>query len=408
MMEKRKPLSGVRVIEMGNAVAGPSCGKILSDWGAEVIKVESGKGDTWRVYGRIVNVPCTAEENPLFDMFNGGKKCVSIDLNSDAGRAVMDRLVSGSDVLLTSFREKAMIKQGLGYEALHKKYPRLIYAILTGYGDEGPKKDDPGYDLVAFWGITGFLTDQGIATPGSYPILPPGGIGDITAGSMLYGAIVSALYAREKTGEGDRVTVSLYGAALHVMSVIATVTQDRFKAPYPRTRQQTTPYMNPYKCADGEWLQISIMDYAKDFKNFMNIVGLHEYAEDPRFATVAGCRENRVELIERLEEQFLKKDSAEWSKQLSEVGIVNDRLGHYREIQHSEQAWANGYAVEHTSPNGAKCMIIRPAIKADSVDAAAPQVAGVVGKDTSDVLSGLGYSQSEIDALIKSGAVKQG
>ncbi len=406
-MEERRPLSGVRIIEMGNAVAGPSCGKLLADWGAEVIKVESSYGDTWRVYGRIVNVPCTAEENPLFDMFNGGKKCVSLDLNTEGGQRVMQRLLESSDVLLTSFREKAMKKQGLDYASLKEKYPRLIYAILTGYGDKGPKKDDPGYDLVAFWGITGFLADQGIVTPGSYPILPPGGIGDITASVMLYGAIVSALYAREKTGKGDRVTVSLYGAALHVMSVIATVTQDRFKAPYPRTRQQTTPYMNPYKCADGEWLQISIMDYAKDYRNFVSALGIPEYADDPRYATVSGCRRNRVELIEKLEEQFLKKTCAQWQEILSPLGIVNDRLGHYREIQFSEQARANGYTVDHTSPNGNRCMIVRPAMQADSMPMAEPSVASVVGGDTVSVLHELGYGDAEIDALLSSKAILQ-
>jgi len=407
-MEERKPLSGVRVIEMGNAVAGPSCGKLLADWGAEVIKVESGYGDTWRVYGRIVNVPCTAEENPLFDMFNGGKKCLSVNLNTEEGKKVMHDLLSTADVFLTSFREKAMVKQGLDYDSLKDKYPRLIYAILTGYGDEGPKKNDPGYDLVAFWGTTGFLTDQGILTDGSYPILPPGGVGDITTGTMLYGAIVSALYGREKTGKGDRVTVSLYGAALHVMSVIATVTQDRFKAIYPRTRWQTTPYMNPYKCADGEWLQITIMDYAKDFKNFMHVMGIPEYADDPRYATVAGCGANRVELTKKLEEQFLLKDSAEWSRLLLEKNIVNDRLGHYREIQHSEQAWANGYAMEHTAPNGAKCMVVGPAIRANSMEPAKAQVAPVVGGNTTEIMLSMGYSQEQIDQLIAAGVVKQG
>lgn len=407
-MEERKPLSGVRVIEMGNAVAGPSCGKLLADWGAEVIKVESGYGDTWRVYGRIVNVPCTAEENPLFDMFNGGKKCLSLDLNTEEGKKVMHELLGTADVFLTSFREKAMIKQGLDYDSLKDRYPRLIYAILTGYGDEGPKKNEPGYDLVAFWGNTGFLTDQGILTEGSYPILPPGGVGDITTGTMLYGAIVSALYGREKTGKGDRVTVSLYGAALHVMSVIATVTQDRFKAIYPRTRWQTTPYMNPYKCADGEWLQITIMDYNRDFKNFMYVMGLPEYAEDPRYATVAGCIQNRVELTKKLEEQFLLKDNEEWSRLLREKDIVNDRLGHYREIQHSEQAWANGYAMEHTAPNGAKCMVVGPAMRAKSMEPVGAIVAPVVGGNSTEIMLSLGYTQQQVDELIAAGVVKQG
>lgn len=407
-MDERKPLTGVRVIEMGNAVAGPSCGKLLADWGAEVIKVESGYGDTWRVYGRIVNVPCTAEENPLFDMFNGGKKCLSVNLNTEESKEVMHRLLSNADVFLTSFREKAMVKQGLDYDSLKDKYPRLIYGILTGYGDKGPKKDDPGYDLVAFWGSTGFLTDQGILTEGSYPILPPGGVGDVVTGVMLYAAIVSALYGREKTGRGDRVTVSLYGAALHVMSVIATVTQDRFKAIYPRTRWQTTPYMNPYKCADGEWLQITIMDYAKDFKNFMNVMGLAEYAEDPRFSTVAGCGQNRVELTKKLEEQFLLKDSNEWSKLLLDKNIVNDRLGHYREIQHSEQAWANGYAMEHTAPNGAKCMVVGPAMRANSMEPVGAIVAPVVGGNTREIMLSMGYTTEQIDQLIQAGVVKQG
>lgn len=150
--QRTKPLSGYKVIELSTFVAAPSCGRLLRDWGADVIKVESGKGDAWRYHGSTHRVTSTEEENPMFDLVNAGKKSVVVDLKSAEGKAVLYDLLSDADIFLTNTRAKSLRKLGLDYESLKERFPKLIYASVTGFGEEGPETDKPGFDLVAYWG----------------------------------------------------------------------------------------------------------------------------------------------------------------------------------------------------------------------------------------------------------------
>ena len=402
-----KPFEGLKVVELGTFVATPACAMMLGEWGADVIKVESGKGDNWRSYANIVNVPCTNDENPIFDMFNNKKKAISLDLKTPGGREVFDKLLAEADVFVTSWRDKALKKQGLDYDSIKDKYPKLIYAILTGYGDEGPSKDMPGYDNIAFWAKTGFLADQGISTPGSYPILPPGGMGDLISGIMLYGAVASALYGRSVHGHGDRVTVSLYGAGIYAMSLMTTVTQERFKGPYPRPRYNCTAAYAPFECSDGEWIQMSVGNWDFVSGKLFDLLGLPELVGDERFMTNKQATIHRRELLELMEPKFKEKTCAEWMKLLGEADIAHDRLNHYRETEHSEQAWANGYVAMHTSQNGNKCMVARPAFRSRNVGEVELECAPRLGENTREVILSLGYTEEQANELLSNGAATQ-
>lgn len=402
-----KPFAGIKVVELGTFVATPACAMLMAEWGADVVKVESGKGDNWRSYANIVSLPCTNDENPLFDMFNHGKKAISLDLKNPDARAVFDKLLSEADVFITSWREKALKKQGLDYDSLKGKYPKLIYAILTGYGDEGPNKDEPGYDNIAFWAKTGFLADQGIVTPGSYPILPPGGMGDLISGITLFGAVAAALYGRSVHGKGDRVSVSLYGTGIFTMGLMTTVTQERFKGPYPRPRYNCTAAYAPFECSDGEWIQLSVANWDAVSASLFDLLGLPELKNDERFLTNKQATKNRKELLEYMEPAFRTKTGAEWVELLTEADVAHDRLNHYRDTEKSEQAWANGYVTTHTTQNGNRCMVARPPLRSRNVGDVEFGCGPRLGENTAEILKALGYSDEQVADLLASGAAAQ-
>lgn len=407
-MEQNKPLSGLRVVELSTFVAAPACTKLLADWGAEVIKVETEKGDPFRRFGVTFGVPASEEENPLNDMLNGGKRCISLDIKKPEGMRLLHRLLETADIFVTNNRDKALVKIGLDYQSLKEKYPKLIYAHLTGFGDVGPKKDAPGFDTVAFWATTGFLADLSITTEHSYPVSAPTGMGDIVASMMLASSLLGALYARQRTGKGDRVTVSLYGTAIWAMSVIITSAQQKYGYQYPKGRYD--PGATPYRTKDGEWIQSTILEYDRYFPVLYRVLGVPELAEDPRFKTLKASLqpENKRYQIELFEKIYATKTADEWLKLLQEADIVVDRLAHFKEITGDEQALQNGFVTEHVMPNGESCMISRPSARFDSMEVPATACACPVGTDTVRVLGELGLTKEEIDRLAEEKVVYTG
>ena len=213
-MSENKPLAGIKVVEWTTFVAAPVCGRIMADWGADVTKIETPDGDYWRTYGPKMELPGEDGENPLFDLTNANKKAVTLNLRTPGGKEIMEKMIAGCDVFITNSRTKVLKKLGFDYESIKAKYPRVIFATITGYGDEGPEAHRPGFDIVSFWAHGGFMADMRVADGLSEPINSPGAMGDISTGSMLFGAVMGALYARSKTGRGDKVSVSLYGGAV--------------------------------------------------------------------------------------------------------------------------------------------------------------------------------------------------
>ena len=402
-MDQNKPLSGLRVVELSTFVAAPACTKVLADWGAEVIKVESGKGDSFRTFGPVFNVPATAGENPLFDLLNGGKRFVSLDIKKPEGLELLYRLLETADVFVTNNRDKALTKAGLDYDTLKAKFPRLIYAHLTGFGDVGPKKNNPGFDVVAFWAMTGFMADMSIQTEHSYPVGAPTGMGDVITSSMLSSALLGALYARQRTGKGDRVTVSLYGTSIWCNSVLITAAQQKYGYKFPKGRYDPGP--TAYKTSDGEWIQTSILEYDRYFPALCRVLGVPEMAKDPRFKTQKTSLqpENKRYQIELFEKIYATKTADEWVRELSAADITVDKLAHFKDIPHDEQARQNGFIVEHAMPSGETCYLSRPSARFDSMETPPVSCAAHLGEDTAAVLKELGLSDAEISRLADEG-----
>lgn len=205
-----KPLEGLLVIELATYWVGPSAGAYLRAQGARVIKIEQPPyGDSTRFFARTCGVPYTDAENPIHDVSNGGKECITLDLKNEENIKLLHRMLAKADVFLTSVRQAGLERLGLDYDSIKDKYPRLIYAHGTAYGKSGPLSSYPGLDAVAFFGINGMLTDNMMTEDGA--ICPITGMGDFTTGGYLDIGIMTALYNRERTGRGDYVMTSLYG-----------------------------------------------------------------------------------------------------------------------------------------------------------------------------------------------------
>ena len=405
-MGKEKPFSGVRVVELSTHVAAPSCGRMITDWGADVIKVEPVGGEDFRYFGPSYGVPATDGENPIFDQLNGNKRGLALNLKTGQGMEIMHKLLASSDVFITNNRRRALVKLGLDYETLKIRYPRLICATITGYGDQGPDKNQPGFDTAAFWASSGFLIDMVVGEENSYPVNVPSGFGDIVTASNLFAGISSALYAREKTGVGDYVTVSLYASALWCMSLMSVATQDKYGFKYPKGRYDTVP--TPYRTKDGKWIIPTLLGgYEKNFPALCHALGLAEFIEDPRFRTKADFVKpaNKEFCIKAFEQRFAQRTASDWVERLDEAGAVYQILRTMKENMVNEQAWANGFIRKHTMPNGESCTITVPPIRTASIPDPAFQRAPLVGEHSEEILLELGYSKQDVGRLFQKGIV---
>ncbi len=407
-MPSSKPLEGIKVIELATYLAAPTCARVLGDWGADVIKIEAPAGDIWRKYGINLGTPISPDENPLFDIPNANKKSLVLDLKDPKGMEVLHKLLKQADVFVTNNRLSPLKKMGLDYETLKVKYPRLIYALITGFGEEGPDSERPGFDTVAFWASGGFMADMRINNPGSYPIYTPAGVADILSGTLLFGGISAALLAREKTGKGDKISTSLFGTAVWGMGIMNTITQEKYQYPYPKKRYESKPTAISYGCADGEWMMISVLEYDRYFRSLCTVLGVPELADDPRFVQEKTMMipENKAALVKIFEERFATKTAAEWDVLLTKADLVHDRLVHFKEISKSEQAKVNHFIEEVTFGNGTKAWLPRPSICSENMGLPDYNLSHPLGADTKDILTDLGYSAAEINDMQEKKLIK--
>lgn len=405
-MSVKKPLEGVKVVEWAAVIAGPTCARMMADWGADVIKVETPDGDFWRTYGPKMDLPAEDDENPLFDVVNANKRAVTLNLRTQGGKQILEKLISECDVFITNTRTKVLKKMGLDYESIKEKYPHVIFATITGYGDTGPEANRPGYDVVSLWAHGGFMADTMVATPNSLPINSPGGMGDICTGSMLFGAVMGALYAKQKTGRGDKVSVSLYGAAVWMMGIMITAAQPKYGYKYPRERELIKPIGQTYKCSDGEYIAVCAVQYERDFPKLCGALGVPELALMPEYKDydTMSLDENRVPLLRKFDEIFAQKSSKEWAEIISALDIPCDILAHFKDISGDEQARENHFVEEVTFRSGEKAWLPRPCMISDNVGLPEYKLGPIMGQDSDEIIASLGYSEEELKKLREEGA----
>ena len=405
------PMTGIRVLELGNMVAPDTCTRMMADLGAEVIKVENtAGGDNFRVWARAISAPIQEDFNPIFDNLNANKKSISLDLKTPEGLAVLGRLLETADIFITNVRNKSLVKMGLDYDSLKLKYPALVVGQLEAYGPKGPEKEKPGYDNTAFWARSGFLYSQKVDRPGeseAYPVYMPMGVGDIScAMAMMAGCNAALLKARE-TGVGDHITVPLYGTALYMCNILICGTQ--FGYYYPRSRFSSSPFGAQYCCADGRWFMPQVVNLAKDGRAFFEVLGCDDYLEDPAYM-VRGNYNNmefNTPVITRLEKIFATKTADEWCELFKARDLCFEKLFTYEEVLEDEQAIVNDYVHTLEYPNGETVKTIRPSIRSRNTGLPEIKPGPKLGADTVEIMRGAGFDEETIRAYLEKGVARQ-
>ncbi len=399
-----KPLSGIKVIELSTYVAAPGCARMLAEMGAEVIKIEAFSGDAWRFTSNAITRRGD-EESPVYEIYNIGKRSICINIKDEKGLELLMKMLDTADIFITNTRLKSLKKLGLDADTITAKYPRLIYASLDGYGDKGPDANTPGFDTMAFWSRTGFVRDMSVVE-NEYPVGLPTSIGDCVAGTVLAMEVLTALYQRTVTGKGCAVKATLYGTAIWVMSSMILQEQERYGRSFPRSHKQTVPTSKQYKCSDGEWVTVIMLDYAKFAGALYRMLGIEKEVAEMGVTDYGSMVQHRVELSELMASRFALKTADEWTELFRQYDLVGGKIPHFADVNTDEQAWANGFLEHYTFRNGETGILPVPPINISTFTRDPSHYADLPGEHTDDVLREYGYSEEEMAELHARGAVK--
>jgi len=394
--------SGLRVVDLASFIAGPGAATILSDFGAEVIKVEPpGFGDPHRHTYKIPPQPAS-QDNYAWHLDNRNKRGIAINLKSPDAREVLERLVQWADVLVVNFPPPVRKRLQLTYEDVAPWNPRLIYADLSGYGDEGPDANLPGFDITAYWARSGLLSLTRDA--GAPPTLPPSGSGDHATAVGLYAAIVTALYRREMTGKGAHVTTSLVaeGAWSCSMYIQAALCGAKF---FPLHDRKSPPnaILNVYQSSDCHWFLIVVQ--AKDWPALARAVDRPELVSDARFADDKARESNAAQLTEILDLIFTKHPLSHWREAFDQANITYGVVRHPSEAMTDPQLLANNIIVPLEGAGDNLKHTISSPIQIHGVAKVPARRAPDLGEHTDEVLHELGFSGSEVEGLRASSTI---
>ena len=403
MTQDQSIFSGLRVVDFASYIAGPAAATILSDFGAQVVKVEPpGLGDPYRLfYATPPNPIC--ERNYAWQLTNRNKRSIALDLKAPGAVEVLERLAKWADVFVTNFPPNVKAKLGLDYESLRALNPRLVYADITGYGAAGPEADKPGFDITAYWARTGLM--QVTHDAGSPPTLPIPGIGDHATASTLYSAIVTGLYRREKTGLGSHVSTSLIaeGAWAAAAWIEGALNGASFYGQHDRVRPPNA-LLNPYRTSDDRWLLL-VAAQTKDWPGFVKAMNLPALLDDPRFLDAKQRAANAAALVALLDPVFASKPLGHWKKTLDEGRVIYGVVQIADEIIHDPQMLANGILVPLAhDPTGSMRTVNSP-VQVDGVPKVTPNRAPRLGEHSLDVLRELAFPDADIERLCAAGAV---
>ena len=388
--------AGLRVVDCASFVAAPGAATLLGDFGADVIKLEPPEGDAYR-YSYLAPGQPVPTHNHFWMIGSRGKRSLALDLKAPEGIAVLERLLATTDVFITNFPLPVRRRLGIGYEDLAPRHPRLIYASFTAFGETGPEVDQPGFDSIAYWARSG-LMDLMRANRDAPPVPPTGGLGDNPAGVMLYAAIASALYRRERTGLGGLVTSSLLAAGLWTNSLPVQMALCGQHPPDRVRREQSgNACVNTYRCRDGRWFNLMVLNEDKLFGPLVEAIGHPALRDDPRFATLPARRENAEALIAILDETFATRDLAEWRAALAGTGVTFAAISTLDDVVADAQAHAVG-AIRPFADDPAVMTVDAP-FAVEGSDKVAPTLPPALGEHSVELLEELGFDGAEIGRL---------
>lgn len=402
------PLEGIKVLDFSIAVAAPFGGMMLADMGAEVIKVERIQGEPQRLglpagmddvldTSIVEKMPDTAS----WMAFNRGKKDLAIDIRTEQGLEIVLKLAKDADVILQSFRPGVADRLGIGYEAISKINPRVIYGSFYGYGETGPVAHRAGGDMWS-QAMSGIVSIMGY--PGGAPQMLPFPACDHVGGMLVAYAIMAALFVRERTGQGQAVTVNNLDAALYMQfSGFAEYLTDG-RMPYKSGRSYGAPPFGPFRAKDGDVL--TIFGTGPMWPDFCKLVGVEHLAHDPRFNTDEARHENREEIGRLLDEAFSQKTRAEWQQLFREAKMRCDPCLTYEEICAHPQMEANEMICTVHHPTRGELKMLSLPVKLKQTPGHPQGPSPLLGQHTEEILLKLGYTSQDIADLESAGVIR--
>ncbi len=391
-------LEGLKIIDAASFLAAPGAATIMADYGADVIKVEAPNGDGHRLlhgnYHHDYNWYLTSRN----------KRDISIDLRKDEGRSVLHRLIDGADVLIINFREDQIKKYGLEYDVLKQRNPRLIYAQLTGFGTVGPDKDRRGYDITAWWARTGIM--DLIKPHGDAPTFPVGGVGDHASAMTLYGAIMMALYQREKTGEGKYVSTSLvangcWSNGMHLQGAIAGYDLGAILD----EKGYRSPFSMIYKTRDDRFIVMVAPNPMKDWPLIARSLGHPEWVDDERFQTIRDIMQLRDEVRALFADAVAAKNLSDICIAMDKENLTYEVIEKISEVVQDAHLIENKVIIPTDSENPDYQWTVANPIHIQGEEHKRPADAPFIGQHTREIMLENGYSEEEIAALAMDRAV---
>jgi crotonobetainyl-CoA:carnitine CoA-transferase CaiB-like acyl-CoA transferase len=398
------PLEGLRVLELGVWVAGPTCARVLGEMGADVIKIENPKigGDPvrWLIFPEVIPEPGVKYVSPTWEQCNTGKRSLAIDLTQPEGREVVYKLVKKSDVVVTNLRASAIDKLGMDYETLAKNNPKIIYAQNTGFGSNGPQRSRSAFDETAFWIRSGLMSVLG--EPGTPPVILRGAMGDLTTALFMVAGIMTALYTRQLTGEGQKVDISLMASGMWVNGIVIhrrLMIGDSEVAQKDSRISPPNPLRNTYKSKDGKWFFFMMIDTERYWPQVIKAINRPDIEKDPRFDTHIKRMSKSKEIVSILDRIFATKTLAEWTPLFDGNDLVWEKETTVPEVVADPQAVQNGYVVEAINEEGKTQKFLGLPFQLSKTPILPRCGTPPLGEHNDDILKFLGYTKAQIAKL---------
>ncbi len=387
-------LDDVTILDLSHALAGPFASTLLADYGADVIKIEPLDGDIARTWGP----PFHGAETAYFVNLNRNKRSLALDLKHPEGRAIFFRLLAGADVVLENLRVGAVARLGLDYACVAAQQPRIVYCSISGFGQDGPYRDRAALDLVV-QAESGMISVTG--EPGGRGVRCGVSIADLTAGLYAVVGILTALHARERTGAGQFVDVSMLEGQLGLLSgMIGAYLADGI---VPQPLGTAYGALLPYQTFRTRTRDIAVgIGSDKLWRTFCPLIGLERIRDDPRFATNAARNANRAALVTLLQEAFLTRSYEEWESILQSAGIPVGAINTLDQVVAHPQVAARGVLVESVHPTAGPVRSVGPPVRLSRTPGAVRRPAPLLGEHSGEILrERLGMSEAEIDRLAR-------
>ena len=394
-------LEDLIVVDAATFLAGPGAATMLGDFGAKVIKIEPPSGDGYR--GLVGRYPVPYH----WLLTSRNKESLALDLSKDSGQALLHQVIAKADVMTTNFMRSQLERYQLTYPTLKAINPRLVFGHITGYGDEGPEADRRAFDVTGWWARSGMM--EFVRDPDQTPLMPAPGMGDHSTATALFGAIMSGLYKRERTGEGCHVSTSLAangvwanGMALQGVAAGNDLAEHRQQAGW------VNPLSAAYGCADGSYLVLTMINTAREYPQLCAALGHPEWLQDERFGDFLQAMRNRGDLQQMISDAFAQIDYAEAARRLDDEGITYSKVQTMSEVLVDPQLRAAGIVIETGDTQGDYELTISSPINMVGEVKKAPQRAPDIGANSLSVLRELDFDEDYIQSLIGAGIVVDG